>query len=59
MTEYTFIQLTCAKCAKEFLGPKPEYCCDGRECGCMGLPIYPDSVYCEECLNEIFKKLSL
>lgn len=26
---------------------EPEFCCDGRECGCMGDRINP--VFCDEC----------
>jgi hypothetical protein len=26
---------------------KPEYCCDGYMCGCMGYPINP--IFCDEC----------
>ncbi len=29
---------------------EPEICCDGRECGCMGLPINPP--ICNECLSK-------
>lgn len=29
----------------------PEYCCDGRECGCMGLPIEPP--LCGNCWDKI------
>jgi len=30
---------------------EPEYCCSGKECGCMGLPISPP--YCETCFDII------
>ena len=33
----------CKECGG--IGLKPIYCCDGRECGCYGLPI--DFVDCE------------
>jgi hypothetical protein len=29
---------------------KPWVCCDGRECGCYGLPINP--VFCEKCEDK-------
>lgn len=35
------------KCKKTFFGPPLEYCCTGRDCTCMGLPIEPP--LCDEC----------
>lgn len=32
---------------------EPVYCCSGRECGCMGLPIDPP--LCGDCEKELFK----
>jgi hypothetical protein len=37
----------CEKCGKPVHGYVEERCCDGRECGCMGLPVTP--CWCEEC----------
>jgi hypothetical protein len=33
--------------------PEPVMCCSGRDCGCMGLPIYPP-VCSVECYNKIY-----
>lgn len=30
---------------------EPEYCCDGRECGCRGLPIDPP--LCDKCWENV------
>jgi hypothetical protein len=50
--EEQFIEIKCGECGKTFMGPKPEFCCNGTDCGCRGLPIYPDSVFCESCLEK-------
>lgn len=34
-------------CGKPVYGYVEQRCCDGRECGCMGLPISP--CWCEDC----------
>lgn len=48
------VKCVCMVCGKDFMGPEPQMCCNGRECGCMGLPIEP--VVCsEECYNKIVK----
>ncbi|MDF2563749.1 MAG: hypothetical protein K0Q53_144 [Massilibacillus sp.] len=31
---------------------EPEYCCSGKDCGCMGRPINPE--FCNECEIKIF-----
>lgn len=31
---------------------EPEYCCDGRECGCYGLPVNP--MFCDACEERVF-----
>lgn len=50
-----FVTLNCMVCGQDFQGPEPEMCCDGRECGCMGLPTEP--VVCsEECYEKGFGK---
>lgn len=46
---------TCYCCDKpkknsEYKLYEPEYCCDGRMCGCMGRPINPP--ICDECMNR-------
>jgi hypothetical protein len=45
-------KLTCMVCDKDFIGDEPQYCCDGRVCGCMGMPIYP--VVCSDECYEVF-----
>lgn len=44
------IQWECFVCGTPVPDYEPEYCCDGRECGCMGKPIEPPlcSVECAE-----------
>jgi hypothetical protein len=37
----------CYGCSKPVYRYQPEYCCDGSECGCMGLPVEPP--LCPEC----------
>jgi len=41
----------CKKVVDDFV---PEYCCDGTDCGCMGLPIEPCfcSKECEDKFDE-------
>lgn len=42
----------CELCGKPVKDYEPEYCCNGNECGCMGLPLEP--CYCsQECLDAI------
>jgi len=48
------VDLNCMVCQKDFKGEEPEYCCNGRECGCMGMPIEP-IVCSEECYNNLMK----
>lgn len=51
------VDLTCIVCGQPFRGEEPKMCCDGRECGCMGLPI--DPVVCSEwCYQHGFKPLT-
>ena len=42
--------VTCLKCGTE-IDYEPEYCCNGRECGCMGKPLEPP--LCEECWDIV------
>lgn len=47
----------CTGCLINIKVPKdyvPEYCCDGRECGCMGLPNNP--MLCDVCEEKAFGK---
>ena len=42
----------CIVCGEE-TSYTPEFCCDGRECGCMGRPIEPP-LCSKECEEAIF-----
>jgi hypothetical protein len=46
---------TCMICKKDMPEYKPEYCCNGMGCGCLGLPIDPPvcSDKCHEKLLNI------
>lgn len=43
--------VACIQCGK-MTDADMTMCCDGRECGCMGLPIHPP--LCAECEKEFF-----
>lgn len=45
--------MKCARCNEVDI-PEPEFCCNGRECGCMGLPIDPP--YCDKCYAEAMEE---
>lgn len=51
-TNKELVTLTCMVCGEEYEGPEPEMCCDGRECGCMGMPIDP-LVCSDECYGKL------
>lgn len=40
----------CYICGKPVTDYTPEWCCDGTECACMGMPIEPP--YCDECRDR-------
>lgn len=45
----------CMNCKHPFFGPEPTYCCNGHECGCIGMPI--DPVVCSaECFDSLINK---
>lgn len=44
-------QVECINCGAPVDNYEPEYCCDGRECGCFGRPIEPP--VCDKCWDEI------
>lgn len=47
------VKLRCQVCGEEWMGEPPKMCCDGRDCGCMGLPI--DPILCSrECGEKLF-----
>lgn len=49
------IKQYCEVCDKEFLDTPPVFCCSGRDCGCMGLPI--DPVVCSKvCYDKMINK---
>lgn len=50
-----FTEVNCMTCGNLFLGPEPQTCCSGRDCGCMGQPIEP-IVCSEECYNNLLNK---
>ena len=43
--------LKCTICGKE-VEVEPKYCCNGKDCGCRGLPIN-EEVECEKCQSMI------
>lgn len=48
------VELYCMVCGKQFMGTKPQTCCSGRECGCMGMPTEP-IVCSEKCYDNLLK----
>ncbi len=44
----------CIICGINVKDYKPEYCCDGKECGCQGLPIEPPLCDNEKCQEKIY-----
>ena len=53
------VLVNCMSCGDEYLSEEPKYCCNGSDCGCMGMPI--DPIICSiECYYELpmFNKLS-
>jgi len=47
-------EMKCVVCGKELPEDyEPVYCCDGTECGCMGLPVEPP-LCSAECENKVF-----
>jgi len=54
--EYIYKSLktsTCLICGKPVPDYEPKMCCDGRECGCHGLPIEP-CVCSKECDRAVY-----
>jgi hypothetical protein len=43
----------CEICEKPVYDYEPEYCCSGRDCGCMGQPTEP-CVCSQECSHALF-----
>ena len=42
----------CVVCTTQVFGYRPEFCCDGFECGCMGKPTKP--CLCPDCEKKLF-----
>ena len=43
----------CIICGKEVFDYEPEYCCNGDDCCCRGLPVEPP-LCSEECSKKLF-----
>lgn len=44
----------CIVCGAECPDYLPQYCCDGVDCGCCGLPVEPP--FCsQQCFSNFFK----
>jgi hypothetical protein len=46
------IELECYVCKNIYKGEEPRRCCNGQDCGCMGMPIDPPT-----CSKECWDKL--
>lgn len=42
----------CEQCGKPVPDYEPQFCCNGQDCGCLGLPIEP--CLCDDCWNNLF-----
>ena len=49
----------CILCGKDVKNYKPEYCCNGKECGCMGLPIEPPLCDDKKCQEKVYGRQEL
>lgn len=47
----------CENCGISYMSEPPQYCCNGRDCGCYGMPINGPFVCSEECYH--FLKLKV
>lgn len=47
--------LVCMVCDKSFKGISPGFCCSGRDCGCMGMPIEP-IVCSDDCYGKVIRR---
>ena len=50
--EWSLLEYKCIVCGKEMSDYEPQYCCDGKMCGCLGRPVEPP-VCSEKCWNEL------
>ena len=46
--------MNCLICGIEVPDYEPKYCCDGRECGCMGQPVDP-CICSNRCWDALIK----
>lgn len=44
----------CIICGKPVIDYVPEFCCNGKDCSCCGLPIEPP-ICTEDCLSNFLK----
>jgi hypothetical protein len=47
----------CREKMKVYAEYKPEYCCNGIECGCFGLPVNP--IFCDPCADMFFGRTAV
>lgn len=48
----------CCICGKPVPDYEPVYCCDGRDCGCGGAPLFP-CVCSPECDRAVFDHIGM
>ena len=46
----------CIVCNEEVDDYEPKYCCNSRDCDCMGRPIEPPMCDKKECTDKLFGK---
>jgi hypothetical protein len=51
-----YVEIVCQGCNETYLGPEPQTCCSGRDCGCMGMPIEP-MVCSTECFDRLMERV--
>lgn len=44
----------CSKPIRVSKDYEPEMCCNGRECGCFGMPI--NEIFCTDCEKMLFRR---
>jgi len=49
------IGVNCMVCGSTFESEEPTFCCSGRDCGCLGMPIEPE-ICSDKCYEEFLKK---
>ena len=53
MIDYTI----CAVCKKKSPDYEPVYCCNGQDCACQNLPIFP-CICSDKCEDEFFETVT-